>query len=143
MSKSSEHNNLLVKTSIVAEQQPPSQPSNYRGERVRKKSVIDKILYTETLPLEYDHKIMEISENNLAEDSESIGEKRERWNSFMEYFLSIIGFVIDLGNVWRYSFETFLSVCRSSPTLFILRDTRVKINHLEYSEVKISQFQII
>lgn len=29
-------------------------------------------------------------------------EERMRWDSFMEYFLSIIGFVIDLGNVWRF-----------------------------------------
>ena len=27
---------------------------------------------------------------------------RVEWDSFMEYFLSIIGFVIDLGNVWRF-----------------------------------------
>ncbi len=27
---------------------------------------------------------------------------RLRWDSFIEYFLSIIGFVIDLGNVWRF-----------------------------------------
>ena len=26
---------------------------------------------------------------------------RARWSNYMEYFLSIIGFVIDLGNVWR------------------------------------------
>lgn len=29
------------------------------------------------------------------------GEERLRWDNFIEYFLSIIGFVIDLGNVWR------------------------------------------
>jgi hypothetical protein len=29
-------------------------------------------------------------------------EERVRWDSFTEYFLSIIGFVIDLGNVWRF-----------------------------------------
>lgn len=28
--------------------------------------------------------------------------ERMQWDSFMEYFLSIIGFVIDLGNVWRF-----------------------------------------
>lgn len=29
------------------------------------------------------------------------GGERLRWDNFVEYFLSIIGFVIDLGNVWR------------------------------------------
>lgn len=28
--------------------------------------------------------------------------ERMRWDNFAEYFLSIIGFVIDLGNVWRF-----------------------------------------
>ncbi len=28
--------------------------------------------------------------------------ERLRWDNFAEYFLSIIGFVIDLGNVWRF-----------------------------------------
>ncbi len=36
--------------------------------------------------------------SGLAEDGSG---ERLRWDSYMEYFLSIIGFVIDLGNVWR------------------------------------------
>ena len=30
--------------------------------------------------------------------------ERMKWDSFSEYVLSIIGFVIDLGNVWRLVF---------------------------------------
>ena len=38
----------------------------------------------------------EVVEAKLNDEHE-----RMRWDSYLEYFLSIIGFVIDLGNVWR------------------------------------------
>lgn len=38
----------------------------------------------------------------VEEEGVLIEEERVRWDSFTEYFLSIIGFVIDLGNVWRF-----------------------------------------
>jgi hypothetical protein len=38
----------------------------------------------------------------VVEERVLIEEERVRWDSFTEYFLSIIGFVIDLGNVWRF-----------------------------------------
>jgi len=38
----------------------------------------------------------------VEEERVLIEEERVRWDSFTEYFLSIIGFVIDLGNVWRF-----------------------------------------
>ena len=56
----------------------------------------------------------EISDNLLQEvkkirknEAESVERQvapveRLRWSNYMEYFLSIIGFVIDLGNVWRF-----------------------------------------
>lgn len=40
----------------------------------------------------------EIAEN----DTSGSDDNRMRWDSYAEYFLSIIGFVIDLGNVWRF-----------------------------------------
>jgi hypothetical protein len=39
--------------------------------------------------------------NNETTSTKNKNEKREQWENFSEYFLSIIGFVIDLGNVWR------------------------------------------
>jgi hypothetical protein len=36
--------------------------------------------------------------SNVPEEKE-----RERWDSFMEYFLSIIGFVIDLGKYFYFN----------------------------------------
>ena len=42
----------------------------------------------------------------VVEEGE-IEEERVRWDSFTEYFLSIIGFVIDLGNVWRFPTVSF------------------------------------
>lgn len=100
-------------------------------ERHRKRSVIDKILYTDT-DIDEIADITGVMGSDVAGVGTSTGlddgtnieliakgehlphhehgialnvrgeEKREQWNSFMEYFLSIIGFVIDLGNVWRF-----------------------------------------
>ena len=50
------------------------------------------------------HTEVELKEFNKRNISKEGGEEEERiqWDSFTEYFLSIIGFVIDLGNVWRF-----------------------------------------
>ncbi len=39
--------------------------------------------------------------NSSSLSSENKLEPRMKWDSISEYVLSIIGFVIDLGNVWR------------------------------------------
>jgi hypothetical protein len=43
-------------------------------------------------------------ENEDHNDTTNIEPVKERlqWDSYTEYILSIIGFVIDLGNVWRF-----------------------------------------
>jgi len=47
--------------------------------------------------------IEEINETKINNNSRTLTENsRVQWSSYMEYLLSIIGFVIDLGNVWRY-----------------------------------------
>jgi hypothetical protein len=47
---------------------------------------------------------MTTKKNNVtaAENEGDEEVPRIQWDSFSEYFLSIIGFVIDLGNVWRF-----------------------------------------
>lgn len=89
-----EGENLLVKS---------SHPHHAHHDRQRKKSVIDKLLYTDNSEVEATDNDAELInlEPSIASSAPK-EEKREQWNSFMEYFLSIIGFVIDLGNVWRY-----------------------------------------
>ena len=50
------------------------------------------------------HRLDSLNTEQSVAGTESSGvEQRMRWDSYMEYFLSIIGFVIDLGNVWRYT----------------------------------------
>jgi len=46
--------------------------------------------------------IEDISETKKVDSSVLADNSREQWGNYMEYLLSIIGFVIDLGNVWRY-----------------------------------------
>jgi hypothetical protein len=45
--------------------------------------------------------IERINERKKVDSRSLTHNSREQWNSYIEYLLSIIGFVIDLGNVWR------------------------------------------
>lgn len=97
--------NILLKKNQIA-----------RKDTARKKSVIERILYTDEFESTEEENLnrMRSSETKTIEGdtitsvTEKKEEKREQWNSFMEYFLSIIGFVIDLGNVWRYVYLCIL-----------------------------------
>ena len=44
---------------------------------------------------------IELVDKNEAQIEDTSQPERLKWDSFTEYFLSIVGFVIDLGNVWR------------------------------------------
>ncbi|CAF0768919.1 unnamed protein product [Brachionus calyciflorus] len=57
----------------------------------RKNSVVQKLFYDDSKEAK-----------ELLNPQQEKCEQRAQWDSFMEYFLSIIGFVIDLGNVWRF-----------------------------------------
>lgn len=48
---------------------------------------------------------IELVDKNEAQIEDTSQPERLKWDSFTEYFLSIVGFVIDLGNVWRSNKE--------------------------------------
>lgn len=110
------HPSSAVASRTASARQSPESDSLLKpsGERTRKRSVIDKILYTDTDIEDNDGCVVGASGGQTGDVNIELlskveqgatlhvkEEKREQWNSFMEYFLSIIGFVIDLGNVWR------------------------------------------
>ena len=63
----------------------------------KKQSFLDRFLKTKQNDIELNDLKEKIELKEVVYEEE----ERVRWDSYTEYFLSIIGFVIDLGNVWR------------------------------------------
>ena len=75
---------------------------NVTKKNEKKNRFLNKFLKKNKNSIELINKKKEEEVVVVEEGGVLIEEERVRWDSFTEYFLSIIGFVIDLGNVWRF-----------------------------------------
>lgn len=91
--KQSEINNLMNENKIKV-RDPKANSLNFLT-----RFFITKSQHNDLELVEFNDKNVD---TNIPAERDSDGEERVRWDSFTEYFLSIIGFVIDLGFKFKF-----------------------------------------